>query len=135
MSIFTKPRHVVLNWWFRHVHLLLAVLIVVPTAIIYSSPYLLSTQLDVEIITIDQANQWKATALWYLACSAVWIRGLIKANSWRMATQLTAFFMLTLATGRLLSLAIDGIPSDAYLFAIVAECFIGSYAVWQLRLP
>jgi len=123
------------NWWIRHVHLLLAVLIVGPTAIIYSSPSLLSSQLNIEIITIDQASQWKATAVWYLGCSAVWVLGIVKAYYWRMATQLTAFFMLTLAIGRLLSLIIDGIPSGGYLFAIGAECLIGGYALWQLRLP
>ena len=70
----------------------------------------------------------------YLGVSAVWIAGVLKPNYWKVATQLNILFMLTLGTGRLLSMAADGLPTDGYIFGVVAELSLGMYALYQLRV-
>ncbi|MFK5974417.1 MAG: DUF4345 domain-containing protein [Flavobacteriaceae bacterium] len=121
------------NWIFKNVHLLVSLTIVVPTAIIYGSPSILSEQLDIQVNTIDLSNLLKAIMLLYLGISLVWILGIWKTKYWERATQLNILFMLTLATGRLLSMVIDGLPTEGYIFGILAEFSIGLFSVYQLK--
>lgn len=69
----------------------------------------------------------------YLGVSLVWLLGIWKDKYWKSATQLNILFMLTLATGRLLSMVLDGLPTEGYIFGVIAELAIGLYAVYQLR--
>ena len=121
------------NWIFKNVHLLVSLTIVVPTPIIYGSPSILSEQLDIQVNTIDLSNLLKAIMLLYLGISLVWILGIWKTKYWERATQLNILFMLTLATGRLLSMVIDGLPTEGYIFGILAEFSIGLFSVYQLK--
>ena len=41
--------------------------------------------------------------------------------------------MLTLATGRALSMIIDGLPTNGYIFGIIAEFTLGLYSIYQLK--
>jgi len=52
---------------------------------------------------------------------------------WKSATQLNVLFMLTLATGRLLSMVFDGLPTDGYVFGVIAEFIIGFFSIYQLK--
>ena len=122
-----------LNWIFINLHLIVSVLIVVPTAIIYGSPLTLPNHLDIQIDTIDLSNMLKAITGLYLGVSVVWIVGMWKSKYWKSATQLNVLFMLSLAAGRGLSMIVDGIPTSGFVFGILAESLIGFYAVYQLR--
>jgi hypothetical protein len=120
-------------WFFKNVHLLISLSIVVPTAIIYGSPSILPQHLDIQVATNDLANMLKAIMFLYLGVSIVWVLGIWKHKYWKSATQLNMLFMLTLASGRLLSMLVDGMPTGGYIFGILAEFIIGFYAVVQLK--
>lgn len=117
----------------KNLHLVISLLIVVPTAIIYGTPSILSTNLNIEVSTIDLSNLLKAIMCLYIGISCIWLVGIIKEKYWKSATQLNILFMLTLATGRILSIIIDGIPTNGYVFGVIAELVIGLFSVYQLR--
>jgi hypothetical protein len=121
------------NWILRNLHLLISISIVIPTAIIYGSPSILQEQLDIHVNTVDLANMLKAIMVLYLGVSFVWILGVWKLRYWKRATQLNVLFMLMIATGRCLSMLSEGLPSRGYIFAVVAELFLGLYSIYQLR--
>jgi hypothetical protein len=75
----------------------------------------------------------KAIMCLYFGISIVWILGIWKTDYWKPATQLNILFMLTLATGRALSMLTDGLPTEGYIFGIIAESAIGFFAVYQLK--
>jgi hypothetical protein len=122
-----------IHWFLKNIHLLVSLVIVVPTGIIYGSPSILPEQLDIQVNTIDLSNMLRAIMCLYLGVSSVWLLGVWQDSYWKKATQLNILFMLTLATGRLLSMFLDGLPTGGYIFGVIAEFSIGLYAVYQLR--
>ena len=121
------------KWLFKNLHLLISLLIVVPTAIIYGSPSILSERLDIQVNTIDLANMLKAIMCLYLGNSLIWIFGIWKSEYWKIATQLNILFMISLAIGRTLSMLTDGLPTEGYIFGIIAEFTIGLFSIYQLK--
>jgi hypothetical protein len=122
-----------INWLFKNLHLLISILIVLPTGIIYGAPSILSEQLDIQVNTIDLANMLKANMCLYIGISVIWILGVWKTEYWKRATELNILFMLTLATGRGLSMIMDGFPTGGYIFGIIAEFALGIYSIYQLK--
>jgi len=122
-----------INWIIKNLHLIVSLSIVVPTAIIYGSPSVLPVFLDIQVNTIDLSNMLKAIMGLYLGISLVWVLGIWKSKFWKSATQLNILFMLSLATGRALSMFADGSPTGAYIFGIIAEFMIGLFSIYQLK--
>ena len=122
-----------INWIFKNLHLLISTLIVLPTGIIYGSISILPEQLDIQVNTIDLANMLKANMCLYIGISVIWILGVWKTEYWKRATELNILFMLTLATGRGLSMIMDGFPTGGYIFGIIAEFALGIYSIYQLK--
>lgn len=122
-----------LHWFLKNIHLIVSLVIVIPTAIIYGSPSILPEHLDIQVNTIDLSNMLSAMMCLYLGVSFVWFLGIWKNRYWKSATQLNILFMLTLAAGRLLSMFLDGLPTGGYIFGVIAELVIGCYAIYQLR--
>ena len=106
---------------FKNLHLLVAIVIVLPTAIIYGSPELLPNYLNIQVHTIDLANMLKANMVLYLGMCAIWVLGIWKIKYWKSATALNILFMGTLALGRGLSMIVDGPPSGGFIFGLIAE--------------
>lgn len=122
-----------MNWILKNLHLLISLLIVIPTGIIYGTPSILPKQLNIQVNTIDLSNMLKANMCLYLGISIVWFLGIWKIKYWKQATQLNILFMLTLATGRAFSMVIDGVPTKGYIFGIIAELTLGLYSMYQLK--
>ena len=122
-----------MHWISKNSHLIISLSIVVPTAIIYGSPSILTEHLDIQVNTIDLSNMLKAIMGLYLGISLAWILGVWKSEYWNRVTQLNILFMLTLATGRALSMVADGLPTGGYIFGIVAEFTIGILSIYQLK--
>ena len=125
--------NITLKWGFKHFHLIISLAIVIPTAIIYGSSSILPKFLNIQVNTNDFSNMLKAIMCLYLGISLVWILGIFKPEYWKRATQLSVLFMLTLATGRVLSMVSDGLPTGGYVFGVIAELVIGLYSIYQLR--
>lgn len=117
----------------KNLHLIASISVVVPTALIYGTPSVLTEHLDIQVDTTDLSNMLKAIMCLYLGISFVWILGIWKSKYWKSATQLNILFMLTLAAGRALSLVTDGLPTEGYIFGIMAELIIGLFSVYQLK--
>lgn len=122
-----------LGWISKNLHLLVSLAIVVPTAIIYGSPSILSEHLDIQVNTKDLANMLKAIMCLYLGVSAVWILGVWKSEYWKNAKKLNILFMLSLGAGRILSMIMEGMPTGGYIFGLIAELTIGLFSIYQLR--
>lgn len=122
-----------LKWVFKNLHLIISILIVVPTAIIYGSPSILPERLDIQVHSTDLANLLKAIMCLYLGVSLVWLMGICKPDYWKRATQLNVLFMLSLAIGRTISIMTDGLPTDGYLYGLMAEYVLGIYSLIQLK--
>ena len=122
-----------LKWFFKNLHLIISLTIVIPTAIIYGSPSILPDFLDIQVNTNDLSNMLKSIMCLYLGISFVWILGIWKTEYWKIATQLNVLFMLTLATGRVLSMVLDGLPTGGYIFGVISEFAIGFYSIYQLK--
>ena len=75
----------------------------------------------------------KAIMCLYLGISLFWILGIWKIEYWKSATQLNVLFMLTLATGRVLSMVSDGLPTKGYIFGVIAEFVLGIFSIYQLK--
>jgi len=89
--------------------------------------------LDIQVNTIDLSNMLKAIMCLYLGISFIWILGIWKRGYWKIATELNILFMLTLATGRIISLVVDGLPSGGYIFGLLAEMSLGLFSIYQLK--
>ncbi len=115
----------------KNLHLIISVFVVVPVALVYGfSPNLL---FNIHPNTIDEHNVLKAVMGIYLAFASLWILGIFNTNYWRIATISNAIFMLGLASGRLISLFFDGIPSVIFCLGTLGEIILGIYAVIILQ--
>lgn len=113
------------------IHLIISVLIVVPVAFIYGFNF--DSQLDIHVNTIDEYNFFKAIMGLYLGFSTLWILGVLKTKYLKLALVSNLIFMLGLGFGRLLSLALDGTPTFAYIFGTIGELVLGFYGLWVLK--
>ena len=112
-------------------HMIISVLIVVPIAFIYGfNP---DTQFNIHLNTIDEHNAFKAIMGLYLGFSILWILGIFQKKYLKLALVSNMIFMLGLGFGRLLSLALDGTPTFAYVFGTFGELVIGFYGAWLLK--
>lgn len=120
-------------WIFKRLHLIVSFLIIVPIAVVYGSPSILPAFIDIEIKSTDLHNMLRAIMCLYLGVSSVFALGIWKDKYWKVATQLNALFMLSLGVGRLLSILLDGLPTQSFVAGLTAEFTFGFYAVYQLQ--
>jgi Domain of unknown function (DUF4345) len=116
----------------KNVHLLISTVIIAIVAFAYglfptiSLPWLF----DFNVESTDLKMVFRATMGLYIGLAGLWIAGIFKPHLWRTATISNVIFMLGLAAGRLISLLIDGIPSEVFLYGFFVELVLG---IWGLR--
>lgn len=113
------------------IHLIISVLIVVPVAFIYG--FKPSVEFDIYLGTTDEQNFFKAVMGLYIGFSILWIFGIFQTKHLKTALISNVIFMFSLASGRILSLLIDGMPSKIYVFGVVGELILGFYGLWVLN--
>ena len=120
------------NATIKNLHLSLSVLCIIPVALVYGlHPDKIFLELfDIKMDTVNLKNIFRAMMGLYLAFSSFWIIGIIKPRYWTTATLTNIVFMGGLAFGRLLSLALDGLPSIYFWVGLLVEVF---FAVWGAR--
>lgn len=79
----------VFDFIFKRLHLLISVVIVVPTAIIYgfAPATFLPKHLDIQVTTTDLSNFMRAIMCLYIGVSIIWLLGIIKNKYWKVASQ------------------------------------------------
>ena len=85
---------------------------------------------DFKVDAINQANIFRAMMGLYMGMSVIWIMGIIKSKLWVTATITNIIFMGGLALGRLVSLALDGVPGIYLLIGLILE---SALAIWGLK--
>lgn len=115
----------------NNLHLVISSLIIIPIGLIYGfSPNLL---FEVNLNSIDEHNIFKAIMGLYIAFGFLFILGIFDAKFWKSATLANAFLMFGLASGRIISLFSDGIPSAIFCIGIVGEIILGAFALYQYK--
>jgi hypothetical protein len=119
----------------KNLHLILSVIIIVPIALVYgTSPQKILPQLfDISVTGKDLPNVFRAIMGLYLAMSIFWIIGISRPKFWSAATMANIVFMGGLASGRLVSILIDGMPSVYFLAGFVLELLLALWGVNNLR--
>lgn len=120
-----KPNKIV-----NKIHLIISTIIVVSAAFVYG--FCPNLVLQVDTNTTDEANILKAIMGMYLAFALLWILGINNRKYWQAATICNMLFMLGLGFGRIISIAIDGIPSNIFVLGTIGELVLGYYAFYQL---
>lgn len=69
----------------------------------------------------------------YFGFSVLWYLGIFKKSFYKSALISHVFFMLPMALGRFLSIIVNGVPSDLYVYGTVGEFVLGIYGFWVLK--
>jgi hypothetical protein len=115
----------------KNLHLIISILVIIPIALAYGlyPQMILPLLFDFKVDAINLANIFRAMMVLYLGMSVIWIMGVIKSKLWVTATITNITFMGGLALGRLVSLALDGIPGIYLLIGFMLELVL---AIWGL---
>ncbi|MDO1502138.1 DUF4345 domain-containing protein [Winogradskyella maritima] len=113
-----------------NIHLFISAIIVLYAGICYG--FFPDVFLKIHPSTADEFNFQKAIMMLYLGFASIWLLGLLNASYLKTAMLSQVVFMLALALGRMMSMALDGIPSNFYLYGVLGELFLGVYGVWAL---
>ena len=108
--------------FFKNLHLTISVILIIPVAVVYGlyPGFILQGLFDFKIESSDLANIFRAIMGLYLGMVTVWIAGIFNPKFWTAATITNLTFMGGLAIGRLISLALDGLPSFSLLLGLIA---------------
>lgn len=120
----------------KHLHLCISALAVIMIGLFYglTPPKFLALLFDYQVATIDLHHVFKAIMGLYLAIATYWCIGIYKTAHWRNATITNIVFMGGLSFGRIISLAIDGLPSSAFLIGLVTELLFMSWGMYNLKI-
>jgi len=116
-------------------HLILSVILIIPIALVYGlyPEKILPRLFDFTITGTDLSNIFRAIMGLYLAMAIFWIIGIVRPKSWKAATIANIIFMGGLASGRLISLLMDGMPSIYFLLGLVVELLLAGWGIKNLR--
>lgn len=120
---------------FKNLHLTISVILIIPVALVYGlyPGFILPGLFDFKIESTDLANIFRAIMGLYLGMTIIWIAGIFNPKFWTAATLTNIIFMGGLAFGRLISLALDGLPSKSLLFGLIVELALTFFALINLK--
>jgi low temperature requirement protein LtrA len=107
----------------------------VPIALSYGAnpAGVLPKLLKFNVETPNETQVFRAVMCLYLATSAFWLMGALLPEWQRAALIWAVFFMLSLALGRFISMAVDGMPTAGVLNLYLAvELGAGALGLWLL---
>ena len=121
----------------KNLHLALSSGIIIIFGLIYGAfpsktiPYFFNFNVE----SIELHNIFRAMMTLYIGIAIYWIVGSFKSNHWRNATLINVIFMGSLASGRILSLLIDGfsIPFSKGLFLELFFCAWGLINLYRYK--
>jgi len=117
--------------------LILAFAMVSVIALLYGidPPWFARTFLGVTDLSVDFAHILRAVMCLYLALAAFWLFCALSDTHKNTAILTTIVFAGGLVVGRLLSFAIDGLPSPLLIFYAALECAVIPLAWWVYKQP
>lgn len=119
----------------RNSHLTVSTVVIIPVALAYGlyPQMILPLLFDFKVEAINLANVFRGMMGLYLGMSVIWIMGIIKSRLWFTATITNIAFMGGLAVGRLVSLAVDGVPNIYFLVGLVLEAVLAIWGIENLK--
>ena len=69
----------------------------------------------------------------YVGMVVLWMIGIFNPLYWRTATISNVFFMFGLASGRIISLVLDGIPSVYFSVGLILELTLALWGILNLN--
>ena len=116
-------------------HLIISVIIVTIISLTYGlfPNSILPNLFDFKVESTDLKQVFRATMGLYLGMVILWLTGIFKPRYWRTATIANVFFMVGLASGRIISLIIDGVPSIAFLVGLALELTLAFWGITNLN--
>jgi hypothetical protein len=85
--------------------------------------------MDLSVVGTDLTHIFRAIMGLYLGMIVLWLVGAFRSDFTRAAVISEIFFMFGLAGGRLLSIAVDGVPSIPLVLYTVVEITLGIWGV------
>lgn len=115
----------------KHLHLMVAGISIILIAIAYGGmpTHILPFFFDIQPTAIDLKHVFRAMMGLYTGMAIFWLFGIFNASCWKPATISNILCMAGLATGRILSLILDGIPSRIFLLGIGLEVI---FVIWGI---
>jgi Domain of unknown function (DUF4345) len=87
---------------------------------------------DFNVESNDLNNVFRSIMGLYFGFATYWIVGFFRDEAWRGATISNILFMGGLSSGRVVSLVVDGFPSDAYILGLIAEILFMIWGIYNL---
>jgi hypothetical protein len=121
----------------KQIYLLASAGVIAAVALAYglapaaSMPYLFG----IPVPTPNGTHVFRAMAGLYLATAALWVAGAVRPSLWRTAVVSEVVFMLGLAMGRIVSIAVDGVPHWLFVAGAIVEVVLGLVGILLLRRP
>ena len=118
----------------KNLHLSLSALTIIIVGFIYgfNPTKIIPIFFDFKVTSIDLNNIFRATMTLYFGIAIYWLIGVIKPTHWKNATLINILFMGSLAFGRLLSFALDGI-SIPFTKGLILELFFMFWGIYNLK--
>jgi hypothetical protein len=89
--------------------------------------------MDLRIEGTDLTHILRAVMGLYFGMIALWLIGVFRSDFTRAAVISEIFFMFGLAGGRLLSVAVDGVPSIPLIIYTIVEIALGIWGIGVLK--
>lgn len=118
----------------KNLHLTLSAIIVISVAFVYGAnpSVILPYFFDFTVENLELKNIFRAIMGMYLAFGIFWIYAVKNESYWKMATISNILFMGGLATGRFISLMLDG-WSDQYGIGMMLEFLMLFWGIYNLK--
>lgn len=128
MHKITKPK-------FQNLHLTTSVSLLLVIALVYGfyPSKIIPVLGQLDSVSNDLKNVLKAIMGLYLAMAVFWTLGTLKPQLWYAATLVNILFMFGLASGRILSFLVDGLPDLSMVSGVVLELIIGIWGILSLK--
>lgn len=119
----------------KNLHLVISAIIIIVVALAYGlfPNTMLPILFDFKVESVDLNNVFRATMGLYTGMVALWVMGIFKPFLWRTATISNVFFMVGLASGRIISLLVDGVPSTSFSAGLALELALGLWGISNLN--
>ena len=117
----------------KNLHLLLSAGLLIPIALAYGFSPNVDGLLEFDVEAVDQKNILRAMMGLYIGMAGFWFYGVANENYWRAATIVNVIFMFGMAAGRILSMALDGLPTTGFVVGTIAELVLGFWGIVNLK--
>ena len=119
----------------KNLHLLISIFFIVPVALTYGlmPDGFLENIFHFKFEKIELSGIFRALMGLYIAMAVFWFVGIIKSKFWIAATMSNVLFMTGLAFGRIISILLDGLPSNIFLAGLIGEILLAVWGIINLK--